>query len=234
MKGIQKMKKFICLMLAILMCASVSLAECKCKVPASVSIVAFKLATLNLDINEDEMNAISAIAVNRNDDCICSKAKLAMLHVAYRNYELIRSSFSDEMIDLLFEYIASCNCCDENEPTIEIPTQAKHVHRGGTHANNGTCSVCGSHYQKHGNGKYVKISNDKHKLTCSFDGCDYVYETDYHRTGSLIAIEENGVGRYKCELCNEFVWKYISKKTNCCDCCTHNCCIGCTCGCDFD
>ena len=72
----------------------------------------------------------------------------------------------------------------------------KGEHTGGTHANGGTCSICGGVYQDHTRSSEWVINETSHWHICNFMGCDEIFDEGLHTGGNHA---NNGV----CTVCNQ-------------------------------
>lgn len=225
------MKKMIILMLTLMLCLSAAYA-CGCEIDPAVRLAAMQMASLDLDMEPEQLADVSAVALGLEDACNCEGLRTVMLTLMVEHQELLTSHFSAAQREAMRAYMIRCGCCAVQAVEEQAKEQkpAGHTHRGGTHANGGKCSSCGRVYQTH-TVTMTSLDNSRHVAACS---CGWKGETENHKAGQLLGTESNGLGRYKCSTCGATLYWHILREyewTDCCDCHCGPCCEGCECGC---
>lgn len=220
------MKKFIAAILVAMMICSCAFAQCQC-VSANQTLKTALLQVINIpDLVVSAEDYETIVDIMFDVDTPCSTAKLAIVHVLMDNSVEIQDSISYEQMRVILEYVCACCCgCKDMKPTNSSPVVPQCNHIGGTHDNGGRCTRCGVYYQTH-TITYVSLNNSQHQQVCS---CGWTGDTSNHRTTNKVGTE-NGMNKYICPDCNYTFYWYVSV-SNCCDCCGHDCCSGCDCGC---
>lgn len=230
------MKKVFAMILALILCITAATAECSCGISAAMQLIAAKVAGTEMGMTEEQLEAVSAVALGRLDECRCETFREVLLVLLLDHGDLLCEYYTEMQVALIRDYLTHCGCCNQSagKPVEEQKQQegTQHTHRGGSHENGGICTGCGAKYQQH-KVTIVNIDNSCHQAVCA---CGYQGEKQKHQAGELLGIESNGLGRYKCRSCGAVLYWYRLDWHDagcgcCCECPSGECCGDCECAC---
>lgn len=195
------MKKMIAMVMALMMCVSAAMA-CGCEVSPAVRLIAQQMAGMEMDLDAEDVETLSAVALGVDDGCRCEGFRALVLETLLY-YE---DCFTMAQRAIMRAYLIRCGCdCgaaveDKNTETVQPVHQHKIT-------------------------RWVSENSTWHHGECS---CGHVFEGERHKLGGVIRVE----GCYEvrvCKVCRYEVYVYAS--VSCCGCHEGMCCENCGCGC---
>ena len=197
------MKKFVCILMILVLSLSAALADCTCTVSPSIRLIAQQMTAMELNLTGEQMEILADVALDLHDQCRCEGFRSMILTALMEH----TTQFTAAQILVMRAYMISCGCecANDNHAPVQPAKPATHTHKIST---------------------WVSENSTWHHAECS---CGYVFEGERHQLGNVIRVEGNCEVRI-CKVCGYEVYVYASTGV-CCGCHEGMCCENCGCGC---